>query len=239
MKLGAVPTVNLPKKSHELPVKKERRHICKIQDSNVPERKEEPVYRTFSELCSKISKLKLKGWTFDQHTDKILFQMITETYLLSPIELIVDESLGFSCAVFGWLLPDDHELYKMHFRSVRNISLSNLLCELSEFKVCPGLDRSNKLLCHSVPCKINLDDSFDHDSQSKQFYRPKECDLLVIIDQHCLHCLKFKTATEKECSLKSKHLNKPAHKNAPLSQTHPNRVKLYIYINFVIWLIFD
>ena len=104
-----------------------------------------------------------------------------------------------------------------------------MLCEVSEFEVCPGLDSdtsSRKLLCHSVPCVINLDDSFDHDSQSKQFYRPKECDLLVITEQHCIHCLKFKTTTEREHSLKSKHLNKPAHKNAPLSQTHPNRVKL-------------
>ena len=52
--------------------------------------------------------------------------------LLPELEIIIEDSLGYTISIFGWLLPEDHKLYlkgprtylarvskevKFHFRS--------------------------------------------------------------------------------------------------------------------------
>ena len=51
----------------------------------------------------------------------------------------VDESLSFTCAVFGWLLVDDHITYKTNKRSARNITVSQLLYEIKNLNICCGI----------------------------------------------------------------------------------------------------
>ena len=44
-------------------------------------------------------------------------------------------------------------------------------------------------------------------------------------DGDCKRCINFTTEFNREITMKTKHMNTPAHPNAPLSKTHPNRVR--------------
>lgn len=51
-------------------------------------------------------------------------------YVLPRLEIIMDDSLGFTVKVFGSYLPEDHPLYLDYHRTVRNITVSNLIRQL-------------------------------------------------------------------------------------------------------------
>ena len=43
--------------------------------------------------------------------------------LITKFQIIIDKSLEFTSATSGWLLPDDHEFYRLLKPSVRNESV--------------------------------------------------------------------------------------------------------------------
>ena len=61
MKLGAVPTINLPIKSHEREKTAERRHINIVKDT-VPSSKHKDAYKNIDHFAKSVSKLKSYGW---------------------------------------------------------------------------------------------------------------------------------------------------------------------------------
>ena len=144
---------------------------------------------------------------------------------LSPkFEVIIDDSLAFTCALFGCVLLDTHEVYKQYNRSVTNITLSGLLKEISNFKICNGLAAytSGKHL-HSLSCELDIENY----EQSKVYHRAQDCELIIIPEYTvCEVCMKHQKNIEKSNSRMQKNINKPGHLNAPLSNTHPNRAKL-------------
>ena len=61
------------------------------------------------------------------------------------------------------MLPEDHELYSMYGRSFLNVTLSNFIHHLKEFKLCIGIalpDSSKELNCqkHVIPKQFNYND---------------------------------------------------------------------------------
>lgn len=44
--------------------------------------------------------------------DRVVLKRGKEPFCLAEYELIVDDSLGFTVMCYGWLIPDDHQLYK-------------------------------------------------------------------------------------------------------------------------------
>ena len=70
------------------------------------------------------------------------------------LEIIIDDSLGYTISVFGWLLTEDHELYLKHLRTVRNITVSDLVKEVESRFICPGVQQgelSSAVVSHTVP----------------------------------------------------------------------------------------
>ena len=76
-------------------------------------------------------------------------------------EIFVDESLAFTVRVFMWLLPDDHDLYVTHKRSMRNVTLSNLISVLENYNICTGITnksvtRTGCFIKHCIPRRFEL-----------------------------------------------------------------------------------
>ena len=49
---------------------------------------------------------------------------------LPKIEFMIDDSLEYTISIFGWLLPEDPELYFEDLRTVQNITVSDLVKEV-------------------------------------------------------------------------------------------------------------
>ena len=150
------------------------------------------MYKTFAEFCNRAKKLKLSNWTVDFTDTNASFKLFTSPYSIPNIHVIVDSSLQFKCAVYGWILPGDHKLYKTHFRSLGNVTISQLLCNIRSYKLCDGI---NELICHSISCNIDLatatNPSVSNSHLSKQFRGSKECIALIPTDiTSCESCLK-------------------------------------------------
>ena len=124
-------------------------------------------------------------------------------------------------------MPDDHFLYKESKRSLRNITISKFLNDFSSlklFRCCRCQIRFTGNSSH--PCELELEKSDDNPSQPKHYLRAKDCSFLTRSAEVCPSCNESTKQIKKaQLSKQSKH-NTPAHPNAPLSQTQPNRVKL-------------
>ncbi|XP_022780188.1 uncharacterized protein LOC111321541 [Stylophora pistillata] len=227
-KFGALPTVNIPKKSRDSrrPVMRPSRSIVRDhEDSKINKR----IYKNFEGLCVRVKSLKtLSTWKLEQLNDRILIKRVRDSFLLPELKLIIDDSLGFTIKVYGCLLPEDHELYLNCFTSVMNVSVSNLVKDMERYFICPGVEplTCSDVLQHVIPKFV------DHLKEeepfpSKQYWRAKGCELLCEdSNQQCMPCSKFSHAVGKTNRSKLKKLSEPAHINSPVSQTPPERIKL-------------
>ena len=221
LRLQALPTINLPVKSHETPVV-ERRHINIVTEFKDVDMEQQLCYNNFPELIKRVENLKLQHWSVVRTDDKISFKYYVQPYMIPYLDVTVSENLEFRIIVFAWLLPYTHEIYKRYSRSMYNVTVSDLLKDILSFKLCPALSiKSNQLISHVIPCHVNLE---EHNLPyvAKEYYRHKECLVLhTTTDEPCLKCTKFEHS-QKE---KSKKVNvAPCHSNAPLSKTNPLRI---------------
>ena len=146
-KFGALPTLNMPKKSHDSrkPVPRLPRFIVRDYEGNESNKR---IYKNFEELCVRVKSLKtLSTWKLEQLNDRMLIKRLRDSFLLPELELVIDDSLGFTIKVYGCFLPGDHELYSNYLRSVMNVSVSNLVKDMESYFICPGVDPST---CHGV-----------------------------------------------------------------------------------------
>ena len=67
-----------------------------------------------------------------------------ESHILPELELFIDTDLNFAIRVFGWILPDTHQIYKDHGRTVYFITVYKLLCQLNNFKTCERIEYPDK-----------------------------------------------------------------------------------------------
>ena len=176
MKEGAIPYLNLPEKSIPTKVITERstNSIEKRITSNQVDfasKKDAPkkCYKDFEDLSKKIKLLKAVGWNIIQHDQIIQLVKYEASYEIPKYEINVDNSLNFTIRVYGWLLPETHEIYVKHFRSIQNITLSRLMQVLDLFKFCDGIPDS----CISLS---NLDSQIKKHIIYKTFQYNKEDD---------------------------------------------------------------
>ncbi|XP_065664211.1 uncharacterized protein LOC136086000 [Hydra vulgaris] len=109
LKLLAVPTKNVPQKSHENSQQPERKHQHIVQDRASDKILNSKCYKSFLEFKNRANKLKLTdNWIVTHHEKAISFKKYTEHFLVPTNEIIVDEILVYSCIVLGWVLPSDH-----------------------------------------------------------------------------------------------------------------------------------
>ena len=161
-----------------------------IESKKPPERphraivKESPqsgIYQSFQEVSRGLKDLKsLTEWSYGSLEDKVILKKIHNEFLLPPIEIIVNDGLGFTVKAFGCSLPDDHPVYLTHRRSVVNITLKNLVKELEAYKLCcrVTMNELNGKLFHRV---IPMCTTYEDDNKpfpNKGYWRIKGCSLL-------------------------------------------------------------
>ena len=82
IKLGALPSTNLPVKSHDTPEANERRHINIARDINNKQETQD-VYKKSKELCDRKLKLKsLENWKIVCTDDYLRLKYILSPYLV-------------------------------------------------------------------------------------------------------------------------------------------------------------
>ena len=138
---GALPSQNLPVRDSDLGKnvqKKERVLRSVVCDRPLISDVRKYCYKDFKELTSRVQKLVLKDWYVSSSDDQIRLRKFEVPYVTPRLDLRIDDSLAFTLIVFGWFLPEDHILCKCVKRSVRNITVSNLLIEIGKYEICKG-----------------------------------------------------------------------------------------------------
>ena len=96
-------------------------------------------------------------------------------YTIPYIEVIVDESLEFACRVFGWMIPEVHNMYQTFKRSFRKTTVSEFIEFVSSYKLCIDLQFSGEhgLSHHIIP--QDLSEENDDPIAVKQYMRTRDC----------------------------------------------------------------
>ena len=73
---------------------------------------------------SKIKLIKANEWTILRESKQLIFEKMDGIQILPQIELYIDDSdLFYTIRLFGWLLPETHDLYKGNKRSVKLVTI--------------------------------------------------------------------------------------------------------------------
>ena len=208
----------------------ERRPLVQVEVPNV---NANICYRTFSEFCKRINNLKsLTEWSLKVLSDRVVLKKEEDPYLIPKLEIVVDESLAYTVKVYGAYLVEDHPVYTVNLRSMRNTTISHLVNELEKCKLCGGVTATEltaKLYHHVVPM---VNDQIDSENDYCQFpneghWRTKGCSLLIEQENNvCESCSEYCAVAEKARKGKENRQSKPAHIKAPVSKTDPERLKL-------------
>ena len=139
---GAVPTENLPVKSHETKPCSKRRVL--VRQESVLSSPSPPVEKkeTFDEFARHLREISINPWTiaaFNQTEIRIVLH--DSEHSIAKYVLIRDSCLHFSLHVFNWLLPDQHKIYSSYRRRINSGGILELLQCLSnnKYKICEGL----------------------------------------------------------------------------------------------------
>ena len=202
---GAIPTLNLPQKTFETETKPRRELVrleTKVDSPSTSKQSSVKVYQHLNEFKRKVATVKLSGWSRKEYEQHFVLEYADTKHALPVYSVTVDSGLRFSVAVFGWFLPDDHELYLEHKRSLFYVTISTLCNTIQSFSVCSGLEHdmlesSAPILTHSVPL---LTEEYDEDGPPFQFdmySRSKGCFVLCSSDQ-CSDCLNVEGKSKKK-----------------------------------------
>ena len=86
---------------------------------------------------------------------------------------------------------------------------------------------SEKLIKHTVPCKTDVNKVDTSPVSFKQYRRSSLCEVLMLdMAEKCANCDKFEEKHKSLVTKQYKNLNVPAKLKAPVSKTHPSRLKL-------------
>ncbi len=202
-KFGVLPVLNMPIRSYEKETKMERPSRVVVTEQVMT--KKHVYYKHFSDFCNRITQLKsLTKWNIEKTNDRVVLKQLNPSLLLAEYEIIVDDSLGFTIIILGWLLPEDHFLYTRHLRSVRNITISELINLVKTLTICQGVGDMDALLgevVHHVVPKVfdPLMSECTSSFQSLDYKRSKYCWILNHSDNHCESCKSINKACLENC----------------------------------------
>ena len=220
----------------------EKRGIIAKEQINLRQ-KTKRSYSNFNDLVCKLKIMKLDGYSIDFLSLEVTLKKMNESYIIPEFELFIDTDLNFTIRVFGWLLPETHQIYNDHGRSVYFITVYKLLCQVSSYKLCEGIQHPDvKSLVHLKKHIISkqfhlpsnsadmMDISFSEECTEPacedEYVRSIECTVLIQEGNTCKECRLEEINHRKSLNKKSKIAATPAHKKAPVSLTSPDRIRL-------------
>ena len=177
-RLEVISCLHLPEKSHLQQVITPRRMLSKVDISPATSLKRKCI--NFSIVCKKIKEYVDKRWTCIQNDEKIMLHYMEVGHYIPRYESTVENCLEFTITVYGYLLPNTRNLYKVNRRSIVNISIPSLITEIQTLILCPGIKENNSRKCtsHTLILKPNPKET-DERHVTKTFCRSKECMLFI------------------------------------------------------------
>ena len=166
---------------------------------------------------------------FELSKNLVIATFKSTNHVLPKFEAFIDNILTFSLRVYGWMLPQNQELYSKFNKSFHNVTLSNL------FILCISTpDRETLLNCqkHVSPKFFNylkyLEASFKTNVHQYEFFRSNSCAILYNhnFSTSCPSCHSHCIKVISEANRKQANLDKPAKLYAPVTRTNPVRLKL-------------
>ena len=191
-------------------------------------------YKNLKQLFLRSKDLEFTNrWSVTQGDKEIVLQKFNKEFLIPEFQVLIDDGLGFTIKVFEWFLPEDHELYSSVKRSMRNITLSNLIKNIeNNYKICTGVEEkelSGNLLFHVMKKTESCDDGNENfplnPYSSHVVVRTKYCSVLTS-NTMCTQCEESDIKLIAHHKTKQQNLSQPAKLKAPLSKTAPEKVVL-------------
>ena len=231
---GAVPTLNLPAKSFESAPSTSRRVLVKRTLPDVE--KPKVLYKSLDDFKTKADRLLLTGWRRNASEDTYVLEYFDAKHALPFYSIRINSGLEFDVYVFGWLLPESHQIYVEHKRLVTHLTIGTLTSLFSPFTLCPGLPQDEGILTqdpvqgifdvtrHTVP---HCHDAYPNDVpfSATVFIRSKDC--LVLCGnsgEMCESCSIMFTAKVKEQRRTSTKKSAVLPVKAPLSVSSKERL---------------
>ena len=234
----------LPKKSITTPhtsIERSSNQITKRDIANAAESLKPPrsCYKDFSEFVKRSKALQLDvSMKESENTCQIAKQ--DGEHAIPKYEITVDNNLNYSIRAFCWQLPDDNFLVKSHEGSLQNVTLSKLVKEIDDSVLCPGPSLKSNLKCSNSDVKLHVIQKLPltHTQHMKplsqdEYLRAISCHVLMdnSSPNPCRECKSKEQYELKQDNRKEKIQYTPAKLKAPLSATHPERVKLALQQN--------
>ena len=124
-------------------------------------------------------------------------------------DILIDISVGFSIYVYGWPLPDEHELYLGSRRSIFNIRVNKLGEQMLQKYVCEGVGQDLVGCCeHFVQLETHPSEENENRSfNGRKYYRSKNCFPLSkeVVCKNCSELLKKSRQKKKKRSIIINH----------------------------------
>ena len=177
-----MPTLNLPTKSFtKIHNERSTASIEKRAASTLITSPVTDCYKTFDEFNTRIVKLKLpSGWDIKKRSATLTSIYCMDTkHIVPKYEILVDEELSYNILVYNWLLSKCNSLVSSYQSSIKNITLSSLISEISSTKICEGVKYKNDTnITHTVPILFSPDKNSSTPITQTEFSRPQQCLIL-------------------------------------------------------------
>ena len=178
LKLYVLPSLNLPSKSHETIIH-ERPIRARDVSTSTTKNVKKFCYENFEDTRKRLTKLKISPLSFRCSDYTTYLELNIPPFLVPRISVKIDIDLKFSVVVYNWPLPDDHQLYKKYFGTLRNVLLSPLLAEIDAFSICSGrTERIQSSRVHSIP--LEIDENTENPRTFDEVFRSQDCHVLTL-----------------------------------------------------------
>lgn len=185
---GSISTLNLPKKSFEDTPSTSRRVLLKRPAASSSSSQPKVLYKSLNDFKSNADRLLLTGWSRKSDENFYVLEYFDDKHALPLYSIRINSGLEFSICIFGWFLPDDHQIYVEHKRLVSYLPVTSLTSVVKPFNVCPGLP-------HNLPAEDPDGPPF----QVTVYLRSKNCIILCNSGQNmCTSCSTFLLAEAKQ-----------------------------------------
>ena len=233
----ALPTLNMPQKMHTKETVS-RPHRSIVQE-NLPDVLENrSYYNDLSDVIKWVVNLdSLTNWDTKVSPSEVALSKSSQylKLLLPELTILIVDGLGFTIKVYNCLLPEDHNIYRDNRRSLKNITVSDLVKTIEKLNICPGIDfvkhNDARINFHVIPLIDDTDCQSDDEDipppvipfPSKKFIRDIHCS--VLSKEKCSPCRNSEREIIFQEKQKATHAATPAKAKAPLSKTDRKRVE--------------
>ena len=180
-------------------------------------------YQFFEIFEKGVTKLRLpENWQINSSSEYYRILKHDTIHDIPIFDMYIRNNLEFTIRVFAVCIPANHEIYMKFSKFVKNITLSNLVQEISQYCICEGIKNEKPFQYtnqHSAPKIFNP--NVTTPSTFKKFYTSTSCSYICKTNI-CTNCQKFET---QKILYEVMNLI-PAKTKAPNSKISTERLKL-------------